>query len=280
MFFLRALVFIEPTLKWGEGVLLHTDLSIDDFPKQNQIVWAPHFYDGIQLLTKSYRNWVTWDIFDNFLVFSSENVEHSYTKSIYTQSQTCKLGNDAIPTLVGEIGISMDMNATDTDLPYAYRSNDFFAQSQAANGLMRGLENNLISFTWWNYSPDNTNILGDLWNQEDLSIFSVDQITDKDDLFSGGRAIDVIIRPYARKVAGIPKYMRFDPYSIHREFIFEYTADANILAPTEIYIPHYQFPSGINVHLTHGKFEYSPKTQTLFIYHHGSSLNVVTVTKK
>ena len=214
-------------------------------------------------------------------MFSAENVEHSYTKSIFTLSQSCKIGKTPIPALIGEVGIAMDMNATESEnLPYAYVSNDFYLQSQAANGLMRGLENNLISFTWWNYSPDNSNVLGDLWNQEDLSIFSAEQITDRNDIYSGGRAIDVIIRPYARKTAGVPKYMSFDAYSVRKQFTFEFAADESIRAPTELFIPHYQYPDGIHVSLSHGTFKYSPEIQTLFIYHEHSQLYVVIVTSK
>jgi len=75
---------------------------------------------------------------------------------------------------------------------------------------MRALEANLLSYALWNYTSDNTNQHGDLWNDEDLSIFSPDQRTDPANINSGGRALRAVIRPYAVSTAGIPVSLKFD----------------------------------------------------------------------
>ena len=57
---------------------------------------------------------------------------------------------------------------------------------------------------------DNDNRWGDQWNDEDLSIFSRNQQADPEDVNSGGRALEAVVRPYARAVAGEPLRMTFD----------------------------------------------------------------------
>ena len=39
---------------------------------------------------------------------------------------------------------------------------------------VNAVEENLLSYTLWNYTADNTNAHGDQWNGEDLSTFSTD----------------------------------------------------------------------------------------------------------
>ena len=92
-----------------------------------------------------------------------------------------KLGD--IPTLIGEFGIPYDMHAKK-----AYETGQFDRQELALDRSFQALEANLLHATLWNYTPDNSNEHGDLWNEEDLSIFSRDQQTNPMDINSGARA--------------------------------------------------------------------------------------------
>ena len=105
----------------------------------------------------------------------------------------------------------------------------------------------MLNYTLWNYTADNTNARGDLWNDEDLSIFSRDQRTDPGDINSGGRALEAVVRPYASKTAGEPLKMSFDIR--RRRFDFEFRHDPAVDAPTEIFVPNFQYPHGIRVTL-------------------------------
>ena len=58
----------------------------------------------------------------------------------------------------------------------SYETGDFRKQTLALDYSLTALEENLLSFTLWNYTPENNNIRGDKWNDEDLSIFSNDQV--------------------------------------------------------------------------------------------------------
>jgi hypothetical protein len=136
------------------------------------------------------------------------------------------------------------------------------------------LDDALLSGTLWNYTADNRNDRGDLWNGEDLSIFSRDQQRDPGDLNSGGRALEAVVRPYARAVAGEPLRMHFD----RRRRVFElaFRHDPRVSAPTEIFVPAYQYPHGYRVTVSDGFFEAIPAQQTL-AYRHGAERETHTL---
>jgi hypothetical protein len=140
---------------------------------------------------------------------------------------------------------------------------------------MRAIEDTLAHVTIWNYTSDNTNARGDLWNDEDLSIFSRDQQTNPDDINSGGRALEAVVRPYPRATAGEPLRMRFD----QRRRMFEYTFrhDPAVAAPTELFIPNVQYPHGYQVTVSDGAYVIDSEAQTLR-YAHGTARATHTIT--
>src|SRR3546814_18912765 len=96
----------------------------------------------------------------------------------------------------------------------------------------------LISSTHWNYTASNRNdqAVGDGWNQEDLSIYSVDQRTDSNDINSGGRALAGFVRPYARSIPGRPLKVKFKRETGHFRFVYEASRDA--ASDTFVAAPH------------------------------------------
>jgi hypothetical protein len=119
--------------------------------------------------------------------------------------------------------------------------------------------------TLWNYTADNDNHRGDQWNGEDFSIFSRDQQANPNDLNSGGRALEAVVRPYARKVAGEPLEMSYDLKS--RVFTFVFRHDPAIQAPTEIYLPNLQYPDGCWVEVSDGEVELDREAQVVRYQH-------------
>ena len=165
-----------------------------------------------------------------------------------------------VPIVIGEFGIPLNMNGAE-----AYKTGDFTRQAQALDYNLRALDDQLLSYTLWNYTPDNSNALGDGWNGEDLSIFSRDQQRDPADLDSGGRALSAVVRPYARKVAGEPLSMRFDQAG--GRFSFRFRHDSTITEPTELYVPNSQFPEGYTVEVSDGEYEILPDEQRVLYRH-------------
>lgn len=217
-------------------------------------VYAPHWYDVFVLLFKDYSRWVAADI-SGHIVIGPGRIRRSFA----AQLARCK-SQSALPTLIGEFGIAFDLRGG-----RAYRTGDFRAQVAAMDRSFRALDDNLLSATLWNYTADNTNQRGDQWNGEDLSIFSRDQQTDPSDIHSGGRALEAVVRPYARAVAGEPLRMSFDLK--RRLFEFEFRHDPAVHAPSEFFVPAYQYPRGFVVEVSDGEFEADPASQTL-LYHH------------
>jgi hypothetical protein len=77
------------------------------------------------------------------------------------------------PCVFTEIGIPYDM-----DDKYAYKTGDYTSQALAMDANHYALEGSLANgFTLWVYMTANTHELGDQWNGEDLSIFSLDDKT-------------------------------------------------------------------------------------------------------
>jgi len=147
---------------------------------------------------------------------------------------------------------------------------------KALQRSMQAVEDNLLDYTLWNYTPDNTNLHGDQWNDEDFSIYSPDQRTNPRDINSGGRALEAVVRPYPVVTAGDLLKLNFNPFS--REFKLEFRHDPAISAPTEIFVPNFHYPHGYSIKISDGRYEIQRSRQTL-LYWPGAerSLHKITI---
>ncbi|HEV7385159.1 MAG TPA: endoglucanase, partial [Phenylobacterium sp.] len=153
------------------------------------------------------------------------------------------------PTLIGEFGIPFDLDeGADYEAWASGRREGRWADHVLALSLMYdALDALQLHATQWNYTASNRNsaVIGDGWNQEDLSIYSSDQRTDSADPDDGGRAVEGFCRPFARRIQGRLRHVRFD--RDRRRLTIEYDADPRVAAPTEIYAPRVQYPMGFSV---------------------------------
>jgi hypothetical protein len=227
------------------------------------IVYAPHWYDGVVLIRKSYTPWIAFDVHRERLVFGPGRIRRSFAgqMAVFKRQAAEQLGG--APVLIGESGIPFDMGGK-----RGYASGDLRPQAEAADRSWRAIEDNLLHCTWWNYTPDNSNERGDLWNDEDLSIFSRDQQRDPGDIYSGGRALGAVVRPYPMAIAGQPLHLSFD--SERKVFEFSFRHDPEIAAPTEIFVPDYQYPMGCTVEVSDGRYDMRRAEQTLIYWHSGA----------
>jgi hypothetical protein len=248
------------------NALIFAEFPVNEPPAQfgakdaPNLVNAAHWYDVLTLLTKNYRSWLTVDIETRKIVFGRKKVRQLFALQLAKiKKQSEDLMNDC-PTLIGEMGIPMDMRNKK-----AYQNGNFIRQIKALDACFFAIEENLLNVTVWNYSADNNNQNGDLWNKEDLSVFSYDQQTDPHDINSGGRAWQALVRPYPMKIAGIPTRMSFDIWK--KVFEFEFEHNPALHAPTEIFVPNLQYPKGYKVFVTDGEFSIDTEKQIVSYKH-------------
>lgn len=238
------------------------------------MVYAPHWYEPVSLVLKRYLPIATFDQEKEKIVLGRRRVFKQMVKELARFQEQAKHMLGEMPVLLGETGIAYDMQGG-----RAYKTGVFSAQIKAMDRLLRALDVNFFNYTLWNYTADNSNERGDGWNGEDLSIFSRDQQTDPQDLNSGGRALEALVRPWPRRIAGQPLALRFNIKT--REFTFSFKPDPDTTAPTEIFIPTYQYPQGYVIHTTAGSF--SVDSQEHLVLWHGdpaSKKNIIRITPR
>jgi hypothetical protein len=212
---------------------------VEAFPHAEHPSWGPedpgnavngsHWYDNATMVTKRFQEIFNVDSRKMKFYFGPKGVRRCFADSIGYWKEIARLDMGGIPTLLGETGLPFDMNGRS-----AFRSGDFRAHEKALSLYFEAFDRYLLSVCVWNYCADNSNELGDKWNDEDLSIFCRDQ--------GGARALKGFCRPYAWKTAGTPLSMAFDP----KRALFEYRfrSDPAIEAPTLIYVPACHYPAG------------------------------------
>jgi hypothetical protein len=171
---------------------------------------------------------------------------------------------------LAEFGIPFDMQDKQ-----AYQSGDFKIQVKVLQRSMQAVESNLLNYTLWNYTPDNTNLHGDLWNEEDLSIFSSDQRANPGDINSGGRALEAVVRPFPVATSGELLKASFNCHKRVFKMIFRH--DPDISAPTEIYVPNCQYPHGYSIRISDGRYEIN-RSQQLLRYWPGDGRRIHKIT--
>jgi hypothetical protein len=246
----NVMIFLEGVPQHG-----HPHWSADDPPN---VVNAAHWYDVRTLITKHYDRDITLDWSTGQPITGEKAVVEAFAAQLGRAKQAAIEEMGGIPTVIGEFGIPFDL-----DDKAAYRSGDFSTHVAALDAYVGGMDAHLLNYTIWNYTSDNTNERGDMWNDEDLSIFSRDQQNDRADINSGGRALAGLVRPYARKTAGTPQQMRWELAT--RTFEFTWQPDPAIAAPTEIFVPALHYPDGYRVELSAGTYRQEPEHFRLLV---------------
>lgn len=221
------------------------------FPKDapDRTVNASHWYDISSLVTKRFAPDYLKHVLTGKERHSSVEIEDGYADEMsrIAAAATVLNGGEGSPTLLGECGIQYDMNGAEAYASWAageHAPSIWHAQSAALTLMYNAIDRELLSSTQWNYTVSNANdpMIGDGWNQEDLSIWSADQATNPNDPNSGGRGIEGFCRPYVRKAQGTIISQRFDRDS--GTFDVQIDVDSGIDASTEIYIPNIQYRNG------------------------------------
>ncbi|KAI9823500.1 MAG: hypothetical protein M1826_007712 [Phylliscum demangeonii] len=149
----------------------------------SQMIYAPHFYDGVTLMTKSWNRYWNIDVFGllrgrySSPVFAIKIGETAIRNCLRDQLAAIRQeGLDHMgehPCVFTEIGIPFDLNDR-----HAYKTGDYSSQCMAMDANHFAIEGSGANgFSLWVYMSKNVHQWGDHWNGEDLSIFSVDDKT-------------------------------------------------------------------------------------------------------
>lgn len=241
-------------------------LFIEDVPGQPLPEWGPddpgnavnaaHWYEGLTLFRKRFAPWLGVDMRTHRITLGAKKVRRLYSQSLETIAQEARERMNGMPSVIGEIGLPFDLNGR-----RAYRNGNFSAQRQAMDCNMAALEGALLNFTLWNYTADNSNAHGDQWNEEDFSIFSRDQQTNPEDINSGGRALEAVVRPYAIATPGVPLHMAFDLATGRFEYTFRGGAENG--EAVEVFVPRLHYGGGCSVTVSDGAYELDLPAQRL-----------------
>jgi hypothetical protein len=237
--------------------------------KASDIAYAPHWYDGSVLFFRNFSAWLATDSHTGRAIFTPWYIRRSFAGQLEPRPPRAAGRRGHTPVLIGESGIAFDLQDK-----RAYRTGDFRQQIRAMDRLMRAFEDARLNLALWNYTADNTNAHGEGWNNEDLSIFSRDQQRDPQDVNSGGRALEAAVRPYARAVAGTLLRMSFDIRRRTFECVFRH--DPEVIGPTEIFVPQFQYPDGAEAAVSDGSYELKWGDQIL-LYRHTAGRDVHTI---
>ncbi|MCB9741196.1 MAG: cellulase family glycosylhydrolase [Alphaproteobacteria bacterium] len=215
-------------------------------PLPEGAVNASHWYDVLTLVLKRSLWPFNVDTTTRRPVFGRQAIARSYRDQLARIAEA----SGKHPTFIGEFGVPMDL-----DRRRAYRQwrgglrgpSVWEGPGRVLELTYEALDALLLSGAQWNYTASNRNDgrIGDGWNQEDLSVYSIDQADDPDSPDDGGRALDYWVRPWAHRVQGVPTEMRWDREA--EEFLLRFEADPAVKAPTEIVLPERCFPDGYEV---------------------------------
>ena len=248
------------------------------------LAWAPHWYDLVPLVTKSFRSWVgvvrDSHAYSLPVVFGKKNLISEYARQMTLTTTGVRKFNSGkgLPTVLGEIGIPFDLQDG-----AAFQSGNFNLQTSAMDVTMSALDKSLLSGILWNYTPDNTNKHGDGWNGEDLSIFSQDQqgVNSDNDIFAGIRALPAVVRPFVMRCSGTPVSMNFNIHT--RIFLFQYQLECSEggkvvkRAPTVVFVPFFQYPLTPRIEISEGTMHFDQDTQTLSVFHPHDACSTISV---
>ncbi|EGG04240.1 family 5 glycoside hydrolase [Melampsora larici-populina 98AG31] len=254
----------------------YPEWKLEERPKN--LVLAPHFYDLFSLVHKSFGN-ITLDVqaiclkrpIWEWIYFGQSGAKRNYTNQIkrIIKSAEKTIGN--VPCLIGEIGMCMDLNKGE-----AFKTGDFTWQERQMDALICGLESNFVSFALWNYNPYNTDLHGDGWNGENFSFISSSAPKDSNGNHQP-RLLKAILRPFARRIAGLPRFTRFD----YETKSFEYRYQNHISVKpdtnqTEIFLPNDLYnEKSTKIEISDGTYLWKTDVQCLIWTHENEEENEV-----
>lgn len=265
----EALIFIEKPFHYPMPVINELERTVN----------ATHWYDQITLIKKRFWSWLSLDLNTGSPIIGGAAIEQHFTEQVQNIMNLASALNEHSPTLIGEVGIPFDLNEGESFASTSLINWDFTLQNLALNRSLVAMENAQVNYAIWNYTPDNNNKNGDLWNGEDLSIFSQSQynIADVGNINSGGRALRAAIRPFAMAINGDLIASKFNMQTGRFDLHFIESEQSIKTSPSIIFLPQYYFGQGYTVQLSDGEL-LSTEKPNVWHYFASQTLKEHTIT--
>jgi len=250
--------------------------ALPEIKDLDNIVNATHWYDQITLIKKTYLQWASLNLSTGTPVFGEKNIDQLFKDQTYAIKKLSMVLGDNAPTLIGEVGIPFDLSHGVGFNKPLFGKQKFIDHNLALDRSMRAMEANVLHYALWNYTPDNTNAKGDLWNEENLSIYSLDQKTEANvnDINNGGRGLRAAVRPFASAVAGNITQSGFD--MLKGEFTLTFNSSDFKGAPSTpsvIVLPDLYYEDGFDTDIIGGELV---ATNNAMVWHFISDPNNYT----
>jgi len=226
-----------------------------EFPERT--VYASHWYDSATLFTKRFLPF-SLDGTKGKLIFGYKKIQQMYIEQLGRYQRVASGIHKDTPAIIGEFGVPFDLNGARAYKKWAggdRSSKPWRSHIKALDLIYNAFDALFLSGTVWIYVANNQNdlVIGDGWNQEDLSLFSLNQ--------PEGRAREGWLRPYAGHIAGKPGQMKFDLQS--KTFILRYKGWVDGI--TQVFVPDFQYPRGYNWDIQGGEVSRAKDKQTIEI---------------
>jgi hypothetical protein len=281
------LIFVElPPLEFTTTPFPNIPASFESGGLSNAVN-ATHWYDGMTLFTQTWKSYLSVDVRTRRPLLGYRNIFNAHVNQLGHIKQLGVERMDNAPTLIGECGIPYNMNNGASYNDYGqqavrHREDAFGQQLAAMDHTVSCLEENLLSFTLWCYTSDNTNEDGDLWNREDLSLYCNEQrqkgldLKDPLYIYDGLRAPKAFARPYARCMTSKPLVNKFDMWNS----LFEYRGVDHLPGTTEldteIFVPKLWCTKTVDMKITvseGGRYEIEEQDHYFIVKYFCSELN-------
>src|SRR5690606_9136518 len=155
-------------------------------------VMAGHWYDITTLATATFDPADHRDLLTGEQASNRWELGRIYTRQLRLMKAAASALPEEAPVLVGEFGLPFDLDQGASYMAWARGERGphvWRKQIDALDLMYDAMDELLLCCAQWNYTATNRNDprIGDGWNQEDLSIFSQDQLDGINDPNAGGR---------------------------------------------------------------------------------------------
>ncbi|WP_367613611.1 hypothetical protein [Sphingomonas sp. AP4-R1] len=253
----------------------YAGLSGEGFPAEmpERSINASHWYDFSVLYTKRFTPEAAYDFGTGETAYGRAALKQVYCDQLgRIASHAKRFGPAGAPTLIGEFGIPYDLDHGAAFAAWAegdHGKAPWVEHVDALSLMYEAMDALQLHSTQWNYTASNRNdlMVGDGWNQEDLSIFSRDQQTDPASPGSGGRAIEGFCRPFVRRTTGVLREMAFDAETKRFTASIGEIRDSGIDEFAEIYVPFAQFGISPDIAVSGADWRFDSPTQILRLFY-------------